>query len=1139
MGELGFNNGGSSVRNDPRGAIYSLLVTEDGPCPLGYIAALLPELSDEELDGEITKMKEDGIVDFGTEGVELVHQSEKNDDIVEGADDCAGQHNSSIEQSKEVENSNLFSSMTDSEVEDYFAALFSHDGMTSAPVSTSKSSAVQPDGSSDAAKCDRAELENDVDWLLDGDAGTTYSFNSQIKRLALPIPNETLIFCNEHGIETVQQLLEANPNCYPRFGSVAREKLVQHLREHAIHLFAMPSWATCATPWRREYAPFVFFFNQAGELCYCFQTEAGCSRSARLSSSGCLRPFNSFVDGLAGSIASVDISVLDLPEPVTRVLRGHGISSVNALMEQTDEQLLSMKRIGVGTLECVAQALREWLSSNGIQFNPYDEPLVSNDIAIDGVIRWLNEQHLPYYELSMRSWLAEEPFDVSVYEGGSSDINHILCRDNVIDAIRRACRSTVRIWREYVASNLDEPLDQLIFLVPQSQIWYEEVQNIADQDSCIDFNESRGEISFAPLKVMEWLDDKRDNRDWAILYHRILGETLDQVGKRFDLTRERVRQIEKRSIKALPRFYEDHYAKFYLEYNVTADDFMELTGETKRVFTYLQLRYDRGCRDQPRSRKPLSQAAHDNSMPSILRKAVSSLLHRRKLESMVEDNGEYIPKDRLSILRHVLTGIATDGESIRCDDLFEKYQAFLNEHKLGGTKEVAFSNARAMFAWMQRRNCFMAPTFRSVRLYDRSAYDFVDLADMWADVANYNIECSARLLFVLNKGLMETLDIRDEYELHWISQVELKDSIEGVSFSRIPVVKLGEADRHAQILELIRELAPVSESDLSDEYERRYGIDARTFKASFLGDFKQYKIGNGYDIGYEKLSRDEIDFLAEELSGIEYISLPYVRARFQGRFPEKPSILVGESALRQLASYEQQRAFTISEQLIVRKDLRLNDAFKRLIASRDMFSIDDEGIGSDVFSHSAFQSELKKALRAVEIVECRPGTYYSTNWIRREFGITRETLLDYRKAVLKVMPHDEPFNIASLRNRGFYHPVDILCEESGFGTTPLESILSTGTGSSRLATCSMAEVKLFSKTEKRFTANTVIDWIVARERAVELEDLIDIFEEEFDVHLSKPFLRESFKRCALTYKMALETVFVSNDAYLQYRDEYL
>lgn len=261
MGELGFNNGGSSVRNDPRGAIYSLLVTEDGPCPLGYIAALLPELSDEELDGEITKMKEDGIVDFGTEGVELVHQSEKNDDIVEGADDCAGQHNSSIEQSKEVENSNLFSSMTDSEVEDYFAALFSHDGMTSAPVSTSKSSAVQPDGSSDAAKCDRAELENDVDWLLDGDAGTTYSFNSQIKRLALPIPNETLIFCNEHGIETVQQLLEANPNCYPRFGSVAREKLVQHLREHAIHLFAMPSWATCATPWRREYAPFVFFLQ--------------------------------------------------------------------------------------------------------------------------------------------------------------------------------------------------------------------------------------------------------------------------------------------------------------------------------------------------------------------------------------------------------------------------------------------------------------------------------------------------------------------------------------------------------------------------------------------------------------------------------------------------------------------------------------------------------------------------------------------------------------------------------------------------------------------------------------------------------------------------------------------------------------
>ena len=85
----------------------------------------------------------------------------------------------------------------------------------------------------------------------------------------------------------------------------------------------------------------------------------------------------------------------------------------------------------------------------------------------------------------------------------------------------------------------------------------------------------------------------------------------------------------------------------------------------------------------------------------------------------------------------------------------------------------------------------------------------------------------------------------------------------------------------------------------------------------------------------------------------------------------------------------------------------------------------------------------------------------------------------------------------------------------------------------------MAEVKLFSKTEKRFAADTVIDWVVARERAVELEDLIDIFEEEFNVRLSKSFLRETFKRCALIYKAALETAFVSNDAYLQYRDEYL
>jgi hypothetical protein len=63
--------------------------------------------------------------------------------------------------------------------------------------------------------------------------------------------------------------------------------------------------------------------------------------------------------------------------------------------------------------------------------------------------------------------------------------------------------------------------------------------------------------------ALEYAESLSKPQDCAVLTGRLYGQTLNEVGKKLNITRERVRQIESKCIHKAPALSEDLYALFF------------------------------------------------------------------------------------------------------------------------------------------------------------------------------------------------------------------------------------------------------------------------------------------------------------------------------------------------------------------------------------------------------------------------------------------------------------------------------------------------------------------------------------------------------------------------------------------------
>ncbi len=338
----------------------------------------------------------------------------------------------------------------------------------------------------------------------------------------------------------------------------------------------------------------------------------------------------------------------------------------------------------------------------------------------------------------------------------------------------------------------------------------------------------QGKVVPRLMTVMEFVEslnlqkkDRTGLRDKGYLMGKLMGKTLDSLGKEDGLTRERVRQIIDVLLASRPPLAEDRYREVFEAYNFSKKDFMIGFNEPGETYEYLKIAYNHGEKD-------VRELAKDKRFPLEFRKCGVRMLK----QDVIVINKEQIRKKRMELMKYYIR--KNCPKAILFDTFSHGYAKFLKSQGLDDNRryeinDLSFKNSirdSRYVLWKLRRR---------FRYYDIDGHDFTKMLRV-LNLSQYkNVEYSAQKFFTAYPEVMKEYDIDDEYELHNLLK-KLLGERKGVDihFRRMPIIKFGHADRGQQVFDVLKKIGPCTVNELAQEYEKEYGVSYRVFRASYM-----------------------------------------------------------------------------------------------------------------------------------------------------------------------------------------------------------------------------------------------------------------------------------------------------------------
>ncbi len=500
----------------------------------------------------------------------------------------------------------------------------------------------------------------------------------------------------------------------------------------------------------------------------------------------------------------------------------------------------------------------------------------------------------------------------------------------------------------------------------------------------------------------EFAQTVKNERNKELLLRRLSGDTLEDIGTTYGLTRERVRQITTITLNKSATLIEDKYQELFETYLLDIDDFKVITREADEVYFYLLARYKRGS-------LPFDELRFDGNFPIIFQKAAESLAYR----NYVFIKGEYVLKRRPELIEYVLR---THGKSSITFEMFEKiYHELLVELNLSNNQTFTI-NSRGQENQLANSSYTLCKYGKKYRYYAIEVNDYTALVEMLNISSYVDVEISTKRWFDTYPNLMEEYDIQDEYELHnLLKKLNLSVTFPTIKIKRMPNIEFGTADREKQVLDLLMIHAPIGNVELAELYEKEFGVLTSTVLANYFGHLDQYYHEGMYRIDFSELNPDILDSLRALLTDDLYF-ISSIRKIYSENFQDANQIYINPRTLKQLG-------FLVFDNYVINKKYSTAvEYFRFFLLGTDIVDLNILPKGTKTLI--SFYCELYKLRASYDIIEYEPSLYIN---IRRlaKMDITLDHITDYTKSVREFVVNPY-FTIHSLRQSGFVHELDDL-----------------------------------------------------------------------------------------------------------------
>lgn len=631
-----------------------------------------------------------------------------------------------------------------------------------------------------------------------------------------------------------------------------------------------------------------------------------------------------------------------------------------------------------------------------------------------------------------------------------------------------------------------------------SELFSDTIDEMLDNDE-LTYSPDGG-ITLNRLSIKEYVASLEDRQSKEILNDRLSGKTLEEIGDKLNLTRERVRQLLKKRLDKIPTLKEDYYKQVCSEYDFNEEDFQISFGENKFVYTYLQIKYF----SYLKKRKPINELLEDTSYSVYIRKCAEKAVYKDYI---------HVGDERVRIARTDLSDFVIKTyciEETSLDEFIDLYNMLLEDYELNNEKLVI--NKRTYGNRLAESNIVLWSHGSKFRYYDIHSKDYTELLDTLNLEQYNNVEYSALKFFVAYRDVMDIYDIRNEYELHNLLKKVLSDNQKSnIRFGKMPMMEFGQADRDDTMRKFLFRCAPIRMEDLAQKYEEEYGIKAATVLANHVDCIKTYLHDGVYKVDFPELTPDQIESI-KSLFTNDYYSMDKVKAILEREFSE-----LGEEYINAHTFYE--IGFSLySGYIISNKYSSAKQYFQEMFAREDIFEYQMD-------CYNATQYDIFNKLKQdYEIIEFQPKTFINIRRLKN-IGITKDDLLNYITDVFSFMDYGEFFTIASLKHKNHEHELYMLGFEDCFYAS-LIAENKTMFSSERIS-----GTRVMIKGKNNVSLVKLLESILSKHEKIEIYDLLDILKNFYGIVVDRYKVVENIHKSSLYYDSITENVYIDYEKY--------
>ena len=797
------------------------------------------------------------------------------------------------------------------------------------------------------------------------------------------------------------------------------------------------------------------------------------------------------------------VSGLSLSARAINALMRAGIRTAGELYGTTEEQLLGMHNLGAKTAKEILDYIKDHLQSGFPMPVAHPDNGESTPDVVKGLVGELSSL-LRLKPAICRVYIDEtlEKFP----EARSESFVYRLYESEPICAALHTCLLSLLEAREEGISyeTLMEEIPSHLrntTIVEEMLLSMEQEEEVRIEDDVY--------IRQYP-SIVDYLNTLEDEKSRQIVLEKLTGKTLQEIGDLHKITRERVRQIcnsvLKKASRSGQRYREDKYMPLFSQYSISREDFALAFDEPCSTYEYLSALTGNNSHFM----KPLGAILEDENIPAQMRRQAERAIYK----DYIDINGQHIHKDRPALVDYY---VKTNCRELTEYDVFKQsYHEFLEELGLFG-EETLRLNGRTYENKLSGHMCVLWNQWRRFRYYDILSRDYDNLLES-LDLMRYDgMEISTLKLFRDNPALMEEFDIHDEYELHNLLKKIWDKSDDRVSFKKMPTIEVGRVDRDAQVWLLLLQYAPVSAERFGELYEDTYGVKALTILGGYMKNFDKYFFDGVYSIDTPDLPDNESNRLRDVLSE-EYYTIQDVQRIYLREFPGADSSRINSYTLKTLG-------FRVYSGYVVRNSFASAvDYFNHLLTSQDV--VDMREYPRSIQSISAYTTEMHRLRQVREIVEFGPFQFIHIRKLN-QFGVTKELMEDYCRAVDRFVGHGGFFTVRSIVADGFTHPLDDL----GFDECFYAAVLMEDR--ERFSYQKMGGERVFTIGTNKDIFVDMLKWLVDTTGKMDIYDLRDLLENQYGIVLDKDKLVEIIRGTEMHYDVIMEAVYIDYDAYFE------